>query len=199
MDPVFVIVRGQNRHLISEVSRLYLRQTDLVADLTYGRGNFWRDRYHDNIITSDITPVADIQADFRKLPYKNNSFDVVVLDPPYVHDPSNTTPMWFDSRYKNNQTTAKHTTDDIMDLYRAGMIEGRRILKPNGLLWIKCIDQVSAGRQHWGHIEIKTIADELKLYAKDMFILLRAGGTAHPWKTQHHARRNCSFLWIFRK
>ena len=83
--------RGQNRNLIEGVCALYLPPGAIVADVTYGKGNFWRnvDTSRFTLLASDIAP-RDTQTrafDCRCLPYCSNSIDVVVLDPPYVHNP----------------------------------------------------------------------------------------------------------------
>ena len=52
------------------------------------------------------------------------------------------------------------------------MAEARRILKPKGVLVVKCGDEISAGKQQRTHIEAFQIAvDELGMRDLDLFIL----------------------------
>jgi hypothetical protein len=84
------VVLTDNGDLISTALRLHLRRVHpLVADVTYGRGLFWRRHNGVRLIGSDIRALHGIvvQADFRAMPYRDNCFDAVVLDPPYLHDP----------------------------------------------------------------------------------------------------------------
>lgn len=55
-------------------------------------------------------------------------------------------------------------------LYRGGLREARRVLRPNGQVWVKCQDEIESGRQCWSHIEIRAIARKLGFKAKDLFI-----------------------------
>jgi hypothetical protein len=79
------------------------------------------------------------------------------------------------------------------------MVEGRRILRPGGLLWVKCSAEVESHRQRMGHIESLDIAvGELGMIVEDRFVLVRAS----PPPVQHrqrHSRKNLSYLWVFRR
>jgi hypothetical protein len=94
--PIGATVHGTNADLIRRVKRLYLRQDDLlIADVTHGNGAFWRKSGERRILRSDMDPLRgiDLVADFRALPYASGSLDVIVLDPPYVHDPTAARPI----------------------------------------------------------------------------------------------------------
>lgn len=197
--------QGKNATLIKACSDLYVRDGAVVADVTYGKGAFWAetDTARFTLLKTDIRPVgADVgKADFCKLPYENDSIDVVVLDPPYVHNPGVKTKHMMNNRYENAETTAGMYHDDILRLYLKGMTEARRVLKDKGVLWVKCKDEVESGHQCWSHIELYAMAcSGLGLYAQDLFILVTRGPNAKRWKgVQRHARKNNSFLWVLRK
>jgi hypothetical protein len=193
-------VQGNNSDLIAAVAKLYLPDDDgLVADITWGHGVFWRrfnGRRRFTLMGSDIRsdlPGVSMVADFRRLPYADASFDVVVLDPPYTHC----------GHFINNHRYGAALTDhmrhpQIMELYRQGMTEAKRVLRPGGTLWVKCKDEVDAG-QHWAHITLHNIALELKLRPDDLFVLAPRPAPTRRWPTQRHARKTHSYLWIFRK
>jgi hypothetical protein len=121
---------------------------------------------------------------------------VVVFDPPYAHHADT---MRFESFYKNSITTAKLGHREIMDLYRLGMVEAKRILKPGGTLWVKCADEVESQRQRRGHVEVFQVAQDLGLTDEDLFVLMQDRPPVPTGTRQRHARKNCSFLWVFRK
>lgn len=101
--PVEAIVHGDNADLIKAVTSLYAKDPDVtIADVTYGKGVFWRKCPHIDVTGSDLVTVPDRPYDFRDLPYDDRSFDIVVLDPPYVHSPGN---HMTDANYQNAQTT----------------------------------------------------------------------------------------------
>ncbi len=75
-----------------------------------------------------------------------------------------------------------------------------RILKPGGLLLVKCQDEIESARQRMSHIEIHDIAvHELGLTVKDLFVVTPKTKPVVQFKRQRHARKNHSYLWVFRK
>lgn len=199
-DPVLSVVTGNNGHLIAEVARLHTLTGKQVADVTYGKGVFWRkmDLSTFTLLTSDLETECMINADFRHLPYADASLDVVVLDPPYIHSVGHHVT---DSRYNNRATTKGMYHADIINLYREGMVEASRVLKGSGSqLWVKCKDQVQSAKQCWSHIDLYSIAVEEGLFARDLFVLVPTSRTAMGrWTTQAHARKVHSYLWVFEK
>lgn len=201
---------GTNADLIADVAKLYLKKGAVLADLTYGKGVFWKnvDLGGITLLASDIkAPTAAVielnicltKQDCRKTLYVKDYFDVVVLDPPYMHG-GGKTPRIKDSIskcYGNNETNLKSHAD-IINFYRDSILEAYRILKPGGLLWVKCQDEIESGKQKWSHIEIYYGAKDL-FTAEDLFVLVQKTIPAQRWKHQLHARKNNSYLWIFRK
>lgn len=197
-DFLYTSHTGNNDDLIKEVSKLYLFDKAKIADVTYGKGVFWKkvDLKQYDFHPSDLITVPTALYDFTKLPYKSKTFDVVVFDPPYAHNPGK---MMVNDNYKNSETTKGFYHKDIIDLYKKGMVEANRILKENGTLWVKCQDEIESSLQRWSHIEIFNIAlNELNLIPKDLFVLTQ---NKKPFvqHTQKHARKNHSYLWIFSK
>jgi hypothetical protein len=66
-------------------------------------------------------------------------------------------------------------------------------------LWVKCQDEVQSGKQCWSHIEIRGIAADLGLSAKDLFILVGTPRATRRHLRQQHARKTHSYLWIFER
>lgn len=196
---VYTSIAGDNSDLIKSVSELYLKKGFKIADVTYGKGVFWKklDMKKYRFFPSDILTVKKkLRHDFRKLPYKGNQFDVVVLDPPYAHNPGH---MMTDKNYRNRETTKGMYHDDILQLYRDGIIDAYRVLKKEGTLWIKCKDEIESGNQRWSHIELCDIATkELNMVVQDLFVLTQNSKPAIQ-HIQQHARKNHSYLWIFQK
>ncbi|WP_252238318.1 hypothetical protein [Clostridium sp. VAP51] len=80
--PIYTVHKGNNSGLIKKVDALYFNLGDEIADVTYGKGAFWReiDLSELNVVGTDIKTGID----FRDLPYKDNSFNHSVIDPPYA-------------------------------------------------------------------------------------------------------------------
>jgi hypothetical protein len=196
-DAAATITRGTNADLIAEVAKLYARPHHKIADLTYGKGVFWRQTPHLDVTGSDLVTVPERPYDFRRLPYDTASFDIAVLDPPYIHSPGQ---HQTDSRYQNAATTKGLDHDGIMQLYRDGMVEAKRIVRLGGQVWVKCKDQVASGVQRWDHIQLYLMAEALGLYARDLFVLEPTAQTSDArWEVQHHARKRHSYLWVFER
>jgi DNA modification methylase len=197
--PVLTSYQSNNDHLMAQVARLYFRPGDRVADVTYGTGRFWRkvDLTQYDFHPSDLLTVPDHPYDFRYLPYRSADFDVHVFDPPYMrHPPAR---RYLDSDYHNYETTRGFTHGDIINLYRDGMAEGWRILKPEGLMLVKCKDEIEGGLQRMSHIEIHDIAvHELGMEVEDLFVLTQKMLLV-LFRHDNHARKIHSYLWVFRK
>jgi len=188
-NAIYTVHTGNNAGLLSQVVDLYFKAGDTVADVTYGKGAFWRevDQGKYTIVGTDIKTGTD----FRCLPYENELFDHGVLDPPYAR-----TELGDMVKCYNTSKSSSHA--GIMDLYRGGLKELYRVIKPGGYILVKCQDEVYGGKQHWSHIEIKDMAEDLGLYAKDMFVLVNTK-TPKVHHNQKHARKNHSYLWVFEK
>jgi hypothetical protein len=75
-----------------------------------------------------------------------------------------------------------------------------RVLRPGGLLWVKVKDDTESGKPCWMLDNISTIARaELGLEKVDIFFLCGHPINSYRWKTQKRARKDHSFLVVFRK
>jgi len=187
----------------------------LIADVTWGRGVFWKKIQNGQpnlfngatytIIGSDIEQKADVKADFRCLPYRDETFDCVVLDPPWrVFSPASDKSFIekqsdFNQRYKMPSLSS----DSIINLYRSGIKEAKRIARSAGILIIKCQDAVMDNGKRWVSFEVLEMANENSLIPIDRMTQVAASGIA-LWlspnqKNQRHFRARESFYWVFRK
>ena len=199
MTAIYTAHTSNNAGLIKAVSDFYIQDGHKVADVTYGKGAFWKktDTSRFSLVASDIKTCPDAPYDFRNLPHKTGSFEHVVFDPPYMHNAGK--PM-VDARYQNAATTKGMYHDDILILYAQGMREGRRILKRDGLLWVKCKDEIESSQQRISVVEIHDLAVRiLRMAVKDLFILVPSSVPPIQHKKQQHARKNQSYLWLFKK
>jgi hypothetical protein len=201
---VFSAYQGANSDLFPQVLSLYVPEGSRVADVTFGGGVFWKNVSAGSyeLLTSDIKQGVDCRA----LPYKDASLDCVVFDPPYMHTPGGTAHEGhqnYESYYKNNGTgngTSKKYHDAVLDLYFRGSVEAWRVLKPGGILIVKCQDEVCACQQRLTHVEIINYLTEGMFIAEDLFVLMRTNkpGVSRILR-QRHARKNHSYFLVFRK
>lgn len=198
-----------NSEVFPNVLALHVPEGSLIADVTYGKGVFWRDvpKGLYQVKASDIATGVDC----RDLPYESQSIDCVVLDPPYMeglfrksvdHLAGSGTHAAFRDFYSNNERTTDgpkwHAA--VVDLYFKAGREAHRVLKDNGILIVKCQDEVSANRQNLTHVEIINEYEKLGFYTKDLFIVVRPNKPGiSSLKKQVHARKNHSYFLVLIK
>jgi len=201
---IFSAYQGMNAEVFPSVLSLYVPPGSKIADITYGKGVFWKDvkleQYE--ITKSDIKHGIDCRA----LPYSDRIFDCVVFDPPYMHTPGGTAHEGhqnYESYYKNNGTgngTDKKYHEAVLALYFLGSKEAWRVLKPGGILIVKCQDEVCACKQRLTHVEIINYLTPTMFFVEDLFVLMRTNkpGVSRVLR-QRHARKNHSYFLVFRK
>lgn len=195
--------QGRNDEVFPKILMLYVPAGSTVADVTYGRGVFWKkvEKANYHILPTDLS----IGVDCRQLPYLDESIECVVFDPPYMHTPGGTAHQNhqnFERYYQNNGTENPSLKyhEAVLDLYFKGASEAYRVLKPNGILIVKCQDEVCANKQRLTHVEIVNELESKGYLIEDLFVLMRNNkpGVSRILK-QTHARKNHSYFLVFRK
>ena len=193
-----------NAEVFPKVLELYVNPGSVVADVTFGKGAFWKfipeNRYE--LLATDILDGVDC----RDLPYDDGAIDCVVLDPPYMHSPGGTAHSShspFEEHYRNNgsgNSTESKYHQAVLDLYCQAGREAHRVLKERGVLIVKCQDEVCANRQRFTHVEIIEEYRKLGFIAEDLFVVMRNNrpGVSRTVR-QVHARKNHSYFLVFWK
>jgi hypothetical protein len=230
-DLIYTSYTEDNSAVFPKILEIYAKVNDKIADITYGKGVFWKEvnigKYE--VFFSDIkkTILKDdlflktflSGVDCRKLPYIDESFDIVVFDPPYMHTPGGTAHNGhqnFEEYYANNndqnleiiQQISNNGVENIpkyheavLDLYNKTALEAKRVLKSKGIFIVKCQDEVCANKQRLTHIEITNSFDKLGFLAEDLFVVIRKNkpGISRLKSKQMHARKNHSYFMVYRK
>ncbi len=199
-----------NAEVFPDVLRLHVPRGAVIADVTYGKGVFWRD-----VDLGDYELKAtDLQTgvDATDLPYEDDSLDALVLDPPYMeglyrkdtaHMAGNGSHGAFRDRYSDGAATeakagAPKWHDAVLDLYFRAGAEAKRCLKVGGTFIVKCQDEVSANRQRLTHVELINAFEAEDFYCKDLFVVVRTNKpSVSRVKKQVHARKNHSYFLVF--
>lgn len=201
---VFSAQRGTNDEIFPSILKLYVPIGSRVADITYGKGVFWRkvpkDRYR--LLATDIKTGVNCQA----LPYESGHLDCVVFDPPYMHTPGGSAHVNhqnYENYYGNNVAangSGKKYHEAVLDLYFQTAQEVVRVLKPEGIFIVKCMDEVCANQQRLTHVELINEFRNYGFTVEDLFVLLRNNfpGVSRILR-QVHARKNHSYFIVFRK
>lgn len=201
-DLVFSAYSGTNDEVFPFVLSLYVKPGSTVADVTYGKGVFWR-RVPEGTYDLRATDLAD-GVDCRQLPYQNASIDCVVFDPPYMHTPGGTAHVNhqnYEGYYRNNLASSqKKYHEAVLDLYFSAAREAWRVLRSGGIYIVKCQDEVCANQQRLTHVEIINALQQYGFVTEDLFVVLRNGKPGvSRLLTQAHARKNHSYFIVFIK
>jgi hypothetical protein len=189
-EPILTCITGTNADVFPQALRMYVAKGAKVADVTFGNGVFWRnvERTDYDLVPSDI----ETGVDFRCLPYDVASFDALVFDPPYMVGGTGVKPS-LDRCYRNNGNMCH---ENVMTLYLSGIIEARRVLRRNGILFIKCQPAVADHVQRLTHVHLCTILPLIGFRIEDEFVLHQIGKPLMRHRTQQHARKNHSYLLV---
>lgn len=215
-----------NADVFAEVMALHLPESGTVADVTYGKGVFWKKvprglyTLHFSDLTAKVScdPVHEVEVktgiDSRNLPFAADTLDGLIFDPPYMeglfrpstdHLAGAGSHSTFREHYSNGQATPDAENqpkwhEAVLDLYLKTGREAYRVLKSKGIFIVKCQDEVSANRQRLTHVEIITAYESLGFYTKDLFVVMRLNKPGiSRLKTQVHARKNHSYFLVFQK
>jgi len=114
----------------------------IILDACCGSRMFWFDKENPNVMFTDIrseeitacdgrtvTVRPDLIADFRNLPFENDSYKLVVFDPP--HD------MYAGRKSFTSQKYGNLDKDNWRTDLKQGFDECMRVLEPNGILIFK--------------------------------------------------------------
>lgn len=123
-----------------------------ILDACCGSKMFWYDKHEPHTTYMDnrsevgqfkdrdyirnVVVAPDIIGDFRKLPFDNNEFDLVIFDPPHLINAGDKS--WLKIKY------GRLPKDDWQSYINKGFQECLRVLKPTGTLLFKwSSDQIS--------------------------------------------------------
>jgi len=180
---------GTNADLLPDVMGMYANDGDIVADVTYGKGVFWRNV---DMGCYDFRPTDLLTGtDFSDLPYKDSSIDILVLDPPYMHGGA-TIKKSINKCYQNRNTSH----ESVIRLYASGILEAARVLKKKGKIFIKCQDEIEGAKQRMSHVEIMSLLDLFGFRLLDLFVLVQSTKPAMREQYQKTARKNHSYLLV---
>ena len=193
-----------NAEVFPMLLALHVPEGSTVADVTHGKGVFWRNVPKDlyRLLATDIQDGVDC----RSLPYEDASIDALVIDPPYMEGAMRGTAysegqQQFGDYYGLQRCGgAGKYHAAILNLYLDGCAEADRVLKPGGTLIVKCQDEVSANKQWLTHVEIINAMAARGYYAKDIFIVVRNNRPiVSRMKKQVYARKNHSYFLVLVK
>lgn len=193
-DRLYTISQGTSAQAVERLLGLLFPDAVTVLDTTYGSGSFWRDSQADVRVTGmDVNPARakHVCADFTRLPFRDNTFDMVIFDPPYHTDVGKAQASVTHQRFGSFATI-----DDLRPAVERGSAEAWRVARL-GII-IKVQDYIHASQAVWMSLWVqRAIAVE----PYDVLHVQRTCGKIRSpkWTRQLSVWRNHATYWVYRK
>lgn len=195
MSKHYKSVFTDEQELLQALIDIHLKQ-DIQLDPMYFKGNFYKSGVNTPAHRFDLNPQVDDveQADARDLPFEDNTFDNMILDPPFMFGGHGKQDQFYSSR-----THGMLSWLELQDLYTGILYEAKRILKPKGLLIFKCQDYTDS-KTTMTHSKVYNWATTFcDFYAKDLAILVKPNKVYNGNTTQRHLRKIHTYFWVFER
>ena len=139
-----------------------------ILDVTCGSRSIWFNKHHpaavymdkrqefdtriwksgDGLSERTLTVDPDIVADFTNIPFPDETFELVVFDPPHIQQAGET--AWIIKKYGKLE-------NDWPKMLKDGFTECMRVLRPNGVLIFKWSEVQIPAAQVWKAIGQKPL------------------------------------------
>ena len=201
-EPIPSVWYGNDDELLERMLQFYPKQPpERILDATVNKGRFWR---------RSTRPVLGMDIDARHrpqvlgtgltMPFKSETFDVVVYDPPHIPNQGKDRLKDFQTRFGLGPKSSAETNYNFSHTFPPFTCEAHRVLKPDGILFCKISDYIHGHRFQWAHIDLVQAATSAGFCACDCIIKVRKGPIIDSrWKVAHHARKQHCYWLVFRK
>lgn len=194
LERPYSVIYGRDKDVLPVLFKIHASGEDIL-DCTYNKGRMWKGLPY-KPLRMDISNEyeVDVVADFRDMPFKDESFDVMVFDPPHLPVAAGDGTIY--TKYNVHKHDSKG--DNISDMFVPFLKEAKRVLKPNGVIFAKIADLVHNHKYQWQHIDFVNCVKDIGLTACDMIIKVDpCGGNLkdNRWVNVKHFRK-CHCYWI---
>ena len=201
-EPIPSVWDGPDDELLERMLQFYPKHPpERILDATVNKGRFWR-RSARPVLGMDIDARhrPNVLATGLDMPFKSDSFDVVVYDPPHIPNQGKDRRKDFQVRFGLGPKSSVKTNYNFSHTFPPFACEAYRVLKPDGILFCKISDYIHGHRFQWAHIEFIQAATSAGFCACDCIIKVRKGPIIDSrWKVAHHARKQHCYWLVFRK
>lgn len=193
-DPLYTVEEMTSARAIERLLGLLLPDAVTVLDATYGSGSFWRGSHADVQVTGlDLNPsrARHVCGDFTRLPFLDNSFDVVIFDPPYHTDVGKAKASVTHARFGSFATLP-----DLRQAVQLGTAEAWRAARLGVI--VKVQDYIHASRAVWMSLWVQ---GAIPVEPYDVLYARRTCGKIRSpkWRDQLSVYRNHATYWVYRK
>ena len=198
------VIYGRDPFVLSTLLNYYRHPEGQIYDVTSNEKRMWKDLPTKKVIFSDIDREMspDVQCEFTSLPYKANTGSIIIFDPPHLPKAAGSVCSLkpFVKRYGLGKTTG---TDSISPIFIPFLTEAKRVLKQEGLIFVKLSDYIHNHKYQWILVEFINAVWSVEGLTPTDLIIKRdpAAGNLKSgrWETAHHARKSHCWWIIVRK
>lgn len=173
-----------NARLFEAAAKLWIKPDDVVVDPTFGKGSFYKRFRPVNLIATDLDPEkcpdSPYGIDFRELPMDSGMADVVVFDPAYVVPGGRETSTIGEMNEAYGMGTTEANLASQWIVITDGLVECVRVLRPRGIIMVKCMNYISSASYHNIHADMIELMRSLGLKQVDQFMLVKKSGGPQP-------------------
>ena len=201
-EPLPSVWEGADGELLERMLQFYPKHPpERILDATVNKGRFWQ---------GSTRPVLGMDIDARhrpnilgsgpNMPFRAETFDVVVYDPPHIPNQGKDRLKDFQIRFGLGAKSSAKTGYNFSHTFPPFVCEAYRVLKHEGILFCKITDYIHGHRFQWAHIDFILAATAAGFCACDCIIKVRKGPIIDSrWKVAHHARKQHCYWLVFRK
>ena len=182
------------QELLKALIDIHLGGKDIECDPMYFKGKFYKDGVNRPKIIMDLNPQVPEcpqgNALETKIPY--GTLNSIILDPPFLFGVHGKTKEFYSSKTH----TIFNDFNELYNTYFGIMLEAKSCLKKGGVMIFKCQDYTDS-KTTMTHCIVYELAEKLKLYPKDLAILVKPNKITNPNLIQRHLRKIHTYFWVF--
>lgn len=197
----YTVMYGRDKDVIPLLLDLHATARPDILDCTYNKGRMWKGLDY-KPLKMDLCDEYDVDVvgDFRDMPFPDDSFDVIVFDPPHLPTAAGNKTVY--TKYKVEVADKDRAGENISDLFVPFLKQAKRVLRKNGIVLAKLADLVHNHRAHWHQVDFINAVREVGLTPCDMLIKIdpAAGNLKdNRWKKVKHLRKAHCYWIVVRK
>lgn len=198
------VIFERDPFILNLMLNFYAGNNSRILDVTSNQRRMWSGvtGHQVTYLDIDFSVAPTVVGDFKNLPFRDSSFDVVVFDPPHLPAAAASpfSDMAFGRRYGLKSSPSG---DGIEVQFKPFLAEAERVLRRDGLIFAKLKDFVHNHRYQWTLVEwVQAVRNQPGLTPCDLIIKKDPSGgslKSSKWVNTHHVRNSHCWWAVVRK